>query len=124
MKPSRASITSGGPSTPCSAKSAACRPSREAWPACRRLMSAPPLTKANNPAARDAARVGELDRRKGAQLAGRHRGAEHADRGGRMEAALAQVGMAGPPDGDFRLIAGDDCLDQCLAADAALVAER
>jgi len=54
-KPSRASSTSGGPSTPCSASSAACNPSREAWPACRRLMSAPPLTKANSPAALEAA---------------------------------------------------------------------
>ncbi len=112
---------------PCSASSAACSPSREAWPACRRLMSAPPLTKANSPAALDAAipsALASATGREPAQLAGRHRRPEHADRGGRMEAALAQVGMTGPSDGDVRLVAGDDRLDQRLAADAAVVAER
>ena len=41
-----------------------------------------------------------------------------------MEAALAQVGMTGAPDGDLGLVAGDHRLDQRLAADAAVVAER
>src|SRR5262249_33363771 len=63
MKPSRASITPGGPSTPCSASSADCRPSRAAWPACSRLMSPPPLTKANKPPALEAARPRALVRR-------------------------------------------------------------
>src|SRR5215813_10947811 len=113
MKPSRASITPGGPSTPCSASSAACTPSRAAWPACRRLMSAPPLTKANRPA-----------RREPAQLAGRHRGAEHRHCAGRMEAAMAQRRMAGATNRRDGLVAGDDRLDHVLAARALGVADR
>src|SRR5215470_13813558 len=48
------------------------------------------------------------------ELAGRRGRAEDADRGGRMESALAQVGMAGPADRDHRLVAGDDRLHQRL----------
>ena len=41
-----------------------------------------------------------------------------------MEAALAQIGMAGAADRDLGFVAGDDRFDQRRAADAALVAER
>jgi hypothetical protein len=40
-----------------------------------------------------------------------------------MEAALAQVGVAGTRDRDRDLVAGDDRLDQRLAARALLLAE-
>ena len=62
--------------------------------------------------------------RQPAQLAGGHDRAEHADRGGGMEAALAQIGMAGAADRDLGLVAGDDRLDQRFAIGMALVAER
>ena len=73
-------------------------------------MSAPPLTKANSPAALEAAMPSALASwrdTKAAQLAGGHDRAEHAHRGGRMESALAQVGMAGAADRDLGLVAGD-----------------
>ena len=126
MKPSRASTTLGGPCTPSSASSAAWMPSREAWPACRRLMSAPPLTKANRPADALAAMPSASAICCGveaAQLGDRDRGAERADRAGRVEAALAQVGRAGAREADRDLVAGDHRLDQLRAADAALVAD-
>ena len=50
-----------------------------------------------------------------AQLAGGHRPAPNTPTGaGRMESALAQVGMAGAPDRDRGLVAGDHGLDQRL----------
>ena len=61
---------------------------------------------------------------KPAQLAGSHDRAEHADRGSRMKAALAQVGVAGTADRDLGFIARDHRLDQRGAGDAALVAQR
>ena len=126
MKPSRPSITFGGPSVPCSASSAACMPSRDACPACSRLMSPPPATKANRPGRarrRDAERVGELLRVQAAQLAGRHRGAERPDRAGRMEAALAQVRRAGAGQADVGLVARDDRLDQRAARGVPVVGD-
>ena len=114
MKPSRDSITSGGPCTPCAASSTACTPSRAAWPACRRLMSAPPLTKANRPAALLAAMpsASAISRaREAAQPCDRRGRAEHRAGPGRMKAALAQVGMARPRNRDRGLVAGDDRFD-------------
>ena len=67
-------------------------------------------------ARRDAERVGDLLRVEAAQLGDRHRGAERADRAGRMEAALAQVGRAGAREADRDLVAGDHRLDQLRAA--------
>ena len=72
----------------------------------------------------DAECVGKLPGREPAQLAGRHDRAEHADRGRRMESALAQVGMARAPDRDLGFIAGDHGLDQRRAGDPPVVAER
>ena len=74
-------------------------------------------------ARRDAERVGDLLRRKPAQLRDRDRGAERPDRAGRMEAALAQIGRAGAREADRDLIAGDHRLDDLRAARAALVAD-
>ena len=67
-------------------------------------------------ARRDAERVGDLLRGESAQLGDRDRRAERADRAGRMEAALAQVGRAGAREADRDLVAGDDRLDQLRAA--------
>jgi hypothetical protein len=55
-------------------------------------------------------RVREPLGRERGEFAGGGGRAEHADRGGRMESALAQVGMAGAADGDHRLVARDDRL--------------
>src|SRR5712675_1831255 len=118
MKPSRDSITAGGPATPCSASSAACRPSREAWPACRRLMSAPPLTKANRPAELDAAIPMASDN------CCRVRPRSLPVATAAPNTALAPVGVAGARDRDRDLIAGDHRLDQRPAAGACPVADR
>ena len=91
-------------------------------------MSPPPSTKANRPAALDAAMPSALASCCGvqaAQLAGRHGGAERADRAGRMKAALAQVGRAGAGERDVGLVAGDDRLDQrARRSPRAVVADR
>jgi hypothetical protein len=67
--------------------------------------------------------IGELAGGEPTQLAGGHGGAEYANRGCGMEAALAQVGMTGPADGNLRLISGDERLDQRRTAHPAFVAE-
>ena len=88
-------------------------------------MSAPPLTNANSPAAALAAMPSASAICCGveaAQLGDRDRGAERADRAGRMEAALAQIRRAGAREADRDLVAGDDRLDQRGAARAVLVA--
>ena len=65
---------------------------------------------------RKAERMAELVGIEPAQLAGRHGGAERADRAGRMEAALAQVGRAGARERDRGLVTRHDGFDQRLAA--------
>jgi hypothetical protein len=72
---------------------------------------------------RDAERVGELRGVHAAQLAGRHGGAERADRAGRMEAAVAQVRRAGAGERDVGLVTGHHRFDQRGAGRAALVAD-
>src|SRR5262249_59081359 len=67
--------------------------------------------------------VGESLARECAELARGRGRAEHADGGGRMKSALAQVGMAGAADRDHRLVAGDDRLHQRLAVAAPRTAD-
>ena len=79
---------------------------------------------AGGAACRDADRVGDPWRRQAAQLGCGRGGAEHRAGAGRMEAALPQFGMAGTRNGDGRLIAGDERLDQRRAARAHFIADR
>ena len=74
-------------------------------------------------ARRDAERVGDLLRVEPAQLRDCDRRAERADRAGRMEAALAQIGRAGAREADRDFVASDDRLDDLRAARATLVAD-
>ena len=66
----------------------------------------------------------ELLRREAAQLADRHGGAEHRDRAGRVEAAVAQVRMHGAADRGDGLVARDHRLDQFDAAGLLDIARR
>src|SRR5260370_42681890 len=55
-------------------------------------------------------RVCELLGGQRAELAGGRGRTEYADRGGRMESALAQLRVAGAADRDHRFVPGDDLL--------------
>ena len=127
MKPSRASITLGGPFTPSSASSTAWMPSREAWPACSRLMSAPPLTKANRPGragGRDAERIGDTS-----LPAGRAAWPPPWPRRTGPSALVGwkprwrRSGCAGAREADRGLVACDHGFDQRASARLVLVAD-
>ena len=74
-------------------------------------------------ARRDAERVGDLLGGETAQPGDRDGRAERADRAGRMEAALAQIGRARACEANRHFIAGDDRFDDLRTACAALVAD-
>jgi len=101
-------------------------PRARAWPACSRLMSPPPLTKANKPPAPrrgQPERVARAARRTAApSLPVAAAEPNTPDRGGRMESALAQ--LAGAADRDHRFVAGDDRLHQRLSTAVPRAAER
>ena len=90
-------------------------------------MSAPPLTNANSPAALEAAMPSALascaaESPRSLPAAMTEPNTPTAAAG--WKSALAQVGMAGAPDRDLGLVAGDHGLDQRRAGDPAVIAER
>ena len=100
MKPSRASITPGGPSTPGFGQQRRLHAFASGVAGMQPLDVGAAVDKGEQPArarAGDAQRVRERCAGQPAELAGRHRRAEHRDRAGRMEAAVTQLRMHARP---------------------------